>query len=396
MRCYKCNSLLTDSDYCLKCGADVSVYKIVVKASNSYYNAGLAKARVRDLTGAVTALRTSLSLNRRNIKARNLLGLVYFEMGEVARALSEWVISINLKPDKNVADVYIRKVKSNPNKLELINQSVKKYNIALSKAKEGGDDVALIQLKKVVASMPHFVKAHLLLALLYMKRNEDERALKLLNKVLKVDRNNTIALKYIDEINHTGAQGDTRVETDDGYREGKKQNKPLSGNDVIIPKNSYKEPSSGVYTVVYILLGIVIGVAIVWFLVVPSKLQNSKRESNELVRKYSEQLSGYSIQITSLTGENSDLRQKIDDLQHELSEYEGKDSSIELYESLVNATGLYLAEKYQESQDVLNGLDVTKLPTDTAKDLYTALLEADGRGLSPDTASDKETTEETH
>ena len=139
-----------------------------------------------------------------------------------------------------------------------------------------------------------------------------------------------------------------------------------------------------------------IGVAIVWFLVVPSKLQNSKRESNELVRKYSEQLSGYSIQITSLTGENSDLRQKIDDLQHELSEYEGKDSSIELYESLVNATGLYLAEKYQESQDVLNGLDVTKLPTDTAKDLYTALLEADGRGLSPDTASDKETTEETH
>ena len=27
MRCYKCNSVLTDNDYCLKCGADVSVYE---------------------------------------------------------------------------------------------------------------------------------------------------------------------------------------------------------------------------------------------------------------------------------------------------------------------------------------------------------------------------------
>ena len=391
MRCYKCNSVLSDSDYCLKCGADVSVYKTVVKASNSYYNAGLAKARVRDLTGAITELRPSLSINRRNIKARNLLGLIYFEMGEAAKALSEWVISINLKPDKNVADVYIRKVKSNPNKLEIINQAVKKYNIALAKAKEGGDDVALIQLKKVVASMPHFVKAHLLLALLYMKKNEDERALKLLHKVLKVDRNNTIALKYIDEINHTGAQGDTKVESDDGYRTGKKADKALSGNDVIIPRNSYKEPSNGVFTVVYILLGIIIGVAIVWFLVVPSKLQNTKQESNDLVKKYSEQLSVYSIQITRLTDENAELQKKVENLQQDLAGYEGTDGSMELYGSLVNATGLYLAGKYQESQDVLNGLDVTKLPTDAAKELYTALLEADDKGLNPDTATEAAT-----
>ena len=70
MRCYKCNSVLSDQDYCLKCGADVSVYKVVVKASNSYYNTGLLKAKVRDLSGAVTALKTSLSINKNNIKAR--------------------------------------------------------------------------------------------------------------------------------------------------------------------------------------------------------------------------------------------------------------------------------------------------------------------------------------
>lgn len=81
MRCYKCNNVLSDNDFCLKCGADVSAYKLVVRASNSYYNMGLARVKVRDLSGAVPALSTSLELNKNNIKARNLLGLVYYEMG---------------------------------------------------------------------------------------------------------------------------------------------------------------------------------------------------------------------------------------------------------------------------------------------------------------------------
>ena len=37
MKCYVCNSQLdNNSDYCLKCGADVSVYRIVVRTSNTY------------------------------------------------------------------------------------------------------------------------------------------------------------------------------------------------------------------------------------------------------------------------------------------------------------------------------------------------------------------------
>ena len=263
MRCYKCNSALSDHEYCLKCGADVSVYKVVVKTSNAYYNMGLAKAQVRDLSGAIQALKVSIHVNKKNIKARNLLGLVYFEMGEVAMALSQWVISLNYKPEKNVADVYIRKVKANQNKLESLNQAAKKYNFSLRKAQEEGDDVALIQLKKVISANPKFVKAYLLLALVHMKNGEEEKAAKLLIKVLKIDRNNTLALRYLDEINKTGIAKDAAV--DDSYYKGKKRG-ALSGNDVIIPRNSYREPSSGVLTVIYILLGIVIGIALMWFL----------------------------------------------------------------------------------------------------------------------------------
>ncbi|MFW5675645.1 MAG: hypothetical protein ACOCNL_05105, partial [Acetivibrio ethanolgignens] len=73
------------------------------KASNMYYNSGLEKAKVRDLSGAVDALKKSLKLNKMNTRARNLLGLVYYEMGEVVNALSEWVISKHFEEDNEMA-----------------------------------------------------------------------------------------------------------------------------------------------------------------------------------------------------------------------------------------------------------------------------------------------------
>lgn len=371
MRCYRCNSVLSDNDYCLKCGADVSVYKIVVKASNAYYNLGLSKAQVRDLSGAAVALKTSLKINKSNIKARNLLGLIYFEMGEVALALKEWVISVNLKPDKNVATVYIRKVKFNPNKLEQLAQSIKKYNFALQKLKEGGDDVALIQLKKVVALNPRFIKGYLLLALLYMKSSDADKAVKMLRKVLNIDRNNTLALRYLDEINKTGIASD--VKDNEIYYKPKK--KGLSGNDVILPPNSYKEPSSGMLTVVQILLGVVIGVALVWFLIVPSKVQNTRFESNETIKKYSEELAGKSITITNLEKQLDAATKELDLVKKELSTYKGDDGSIAMYENLVNAVSNYLDEDFDSTLLELAKLDVTKLPTDTAKALFTLLDE---------------------
>ena len=106
MKCFNCGCELSEKDFCTGCGADVGLYKKIMHISNRYYNDGLEKANVRDLSGAIVSLRQSLKFNKNHIEARNLLGLVYFEMGEVVAALSEWVISKNLRAKKNLADDY--------------------------------------------------------------------------------------------------------------------------------------------------------------------------------------------------------------------------------------------------------------------------------------------------
>lgn len=151
MNCIYCGTPLSDIDYCTGCGADITILKRVARISNLLYNEGLDKARVRDLSGAIKSLKRSLEFNKENKDARNLLGLVYFESGEVVSALTEWVISKNMNPDDNLAEYYIDKLQSNKNKLDMINQTIRKYNQALVYCREDHDDMAMIQLKKVLS-----------------------------------------------------------------------------------------------------------------------------------------------------------------------------------------------------------------------------------------------------
>ena len=104
----------------------------ILYQSNYWYNDGLRKAQIRDLSGAILSLRKSLQYNRENIAARNLLGLVYYGRGEIAEALVEWIISKNLKAHDNIANYYIENVRSSQSELEAYNQAVKKFNQCLT------------------------------------------------------------------------------------------------------------------------------------------------------------------------------------------------------------------------------------------------------------------------
>ena len=143
-------------------------YQKIIQLSKHYYNEGLERAQVHNLSGAIESLETSLRYYKGNIDARNLLGLVYYETGEWVKALREWVISVNLKPEENLAKEYVNNLRPEMNRSGRVNQSIKKYNQSLIYARNGSDDLAIIQLKKIISVSPNFLRAHQLLALIYI------------------------------------------------------------------------------------------------------------------------------------------------------------------------------------------------------------------------------------
>lgn len=341
MFCYNCGCHLSEHDFCTACGADVSVYKKIMFVSNMYYNDGLEKAGVRDLTGAINSLRQSLKFNKNNIEARNLLGLVYFEMGEFVAALSEWVISKNLRPEKNVADDYIERLQSNAARLDSINQTIKKYNQALTYCYQDSKDLAVIQLKKVLSLNPRFVRAHQLLALLYMDSEQWERAERELRKCMDIDRNNTQTLRYLKEV-------ELMLVPDESVKQGSKRKKEdavryVSDNEMIIQPLNVKEPkNSGVSTLINIGIGLVIGIAVAYWLMVPAAQSNAKAEAQKTITEISSQSDAKTARIQELEGERDKLQSQIAELEADVEGFVGNGGTMQTFDSLLTAASDYL------------------------------------------------------
>ena len=82
------------------------------KIANAYYNVGLERAQLNDLSGAAVCLKEALHYDKTCTDARNLLGLIFYEMGETADALVQWIISYNFDPDpvNNRADHFLDEI----------------------------------------------------------------------------------------------------------------------------------------------------------------------------------------------------------------------------------------------------------------------------------------------
>ena len=136
---------------------------------------------------------------------------LYFETGEVVAALSEWVISKNLQPTRNLASEYIGRLQANGNKLKAINDTIRKYNHALLLCREGHEDMASIQLRRILSQNPKLIKGYHLLALIQIKNGEWSRARRTLRKAAKIDKTNTTTLRFLREVDEqTGVT--TRLE----------------------------------------------------------------------------------------------------------------------------------------------------------------------------------------
>ena len=371
MFCYNCGCLLSEKDFCTGCGADVGLYKKIMYVSNRFYNDGLDKAQVRDLSGAVTSLRQCLKLNKYHIDARNLLGLVYFERGEVVAALSEWIMSKNTRSEKNIADDYIEMLQNNPGRLDTYKQTIKKYNMALTYCQQDGQDLAVIQLKKVVSMNPKFVQARQLLALLYMNSQEWEKAKKELERALRIDANNTITLRYLKEVGEMMPTEEERV---------KKRREAVvyqSGNETVIQPVGKKE-AAGLQTILNIAIGIALGVGVAWFLLLPSQIQQVKSESNDRYREVSEQLDAKTVEVNELTAQIDQLNEEKKDLTNSLSAAQEANAAIEANTDLIEVALMYMNKTQDELviADALEQIDQDYLANEASesfRNLYDAV-----------------------
>ena len=116
--CPHCGAQVRKNGYCSECYLPLSMLKKAQNTSNYYYNIGYDRASARDLSGAIESLLQALRYNKRNVPARNLLGLIYYEMGEAVQAMSEWVMSINYQQENNLATKYLKELKKDPARLE--------------------------------------------------------------------------------------------------------------------------------------------------------------------------------------------------------------------------------------------------------------------------------------
>lgn len=317
----------------------------IIRLSNAYYNMGLEKAQVRDMSGAVLCLRQSLRLYKMNIDARNLLGLIYYETGEVVDALAEWIISSNYRRKGNIANQYLGQLQNNEEALNEMEMAARKYNQALVLLQDNSEDLAILQVNKVLNLNPRFVKAYQLAALIYIKRKSYGRAERLLKKAQTIDRTNAVTMRYLDELKVIASKR--------RKRRGEPEEAPmeaLSADDVIIP--TYKENSGGWKTVASLLVGIGFGLACCYYLVMPQQVKRQNDGFNQTIVSLNEKLNDREGEIINLNSRIEALEQQISGLEGDL------DSTNNTYTNQLAAyTNLLLSVRNFRNNDYLGGVN---------------------------------------
>lgn len=326
------------------------------RIANAYYNQGLALARQRDLTGAAAALKKSLRFDKFQTDARNLLGLIYLEIGEAGSALCQWVISLNLQEQDNLAEEYLQRVQGSGGYLETADQAAKKYNQALVYAQNENEDLAVLLLMRMLDDFPNYVKAQELLALLYIRHEDYIKAGRCLYQVLKVDCYNPTAQRYMAVAKHNTG----KAEVEKRKLKNAFSHRQMQDDDIIIPP-SYKE-NTGWQSVMNILVGLILGVAVVYFLIMPAKQEAMNALHNKEQLANLEQINQKSLEIDSLMQQLEDAKKAQEAAEGSLEAMEADSGGvISQYQNMVKLLEAYRAEDAKNAAVLYTSMDMSVL-----------------------------------
>ena len=343
----------------------------LARRSNFWYNEGLKRAKMRDLTGATISLKKSLKYNHENVMARNLLGLVYFGYGEITEALVHWIISKNQKAHENIANYYIKMIQDAPKELEAYDQAFQKFNQCLVYCRQNGEDLAIIQLKKLTSMHPIYLKAHQLLALLYLQTKQYSEAKRVLKKAHKLDKTNPITLAYIYELTQKRKKAQAEFRAKASPEQVVTYN--LGNETIIQPTDIGSKEKAKMRRIMNAIIVTILGIAVCWFLIIPAIKQSQAFQTNKDIVAYSDEIAAQKAELSALKKELQTYRSVTENAQSAQStaastqaSYEALEVIAEQYSSgavshadmanaLLTVNGASLGEKgakrYQELKD---------------------------------------------
>ncbi|MBR6616149.1 MAG: hypothetical protein IKK95_09365, partial [Lachnospiraceae bacterium] len=277
----------------------------------------------------------------------------------------------HLQPDGNRADRYLDKVQRKPGQLEHASNLIRKYNQALIHAQNGSDDLAVLQLKRIVEEKPNFVKAHLLLALLYIGHEDYTKAGKSLYKVLQIDKNNRRAERYMEYVKSKTGKADVekrKLKNAFNHRE-------MEDNDVILPP-TYKE-NTGWQSIINIGIGLALGVIVVLFMILPARDRSLNYQHNQEMRIYADKLNLANQEADKLRKEAQQLETEKEKAETDLENLLGdSDSTLVQYQTLVEILQAYRIEDFETAVKLYINLDTAKITNENMINIL-AEVEAD-------------------
>ncbi|MCY6371511.1 tetratricopeptide repeat protein [Clostridium ganghwense] len=160
--------------------------------SNKLYLKALNKYQSGYIDEAIDICEESISTNMKNRASLNLKGLLYYLKGDIDSANAIWKLNYEVNDD-GVSKKYLQSLKEDEKKLTL-------YANAIGLIKELNIKEALEILMECKESDYNCINVDNAIATCYIKLGKYEKATEYVNKVLKIDKKNDVALRNKKEL----------------------------------------------------------------------------------------------------------------------------------------------------------------------------------------------------
>lgn len=358
MKCPNCGFSFTHGNLCPHCGVDIIIFEKTRLSSLRLYNKGLALANASCLCRAIVTLEQSLLFDKNNIEARNLIGLLYYEVGHIGDALKHWIISTSIKEKENIAFSYMEKLQSNARFIDKMNDAILYYNKALVYLQQDNTDLAIIQLKRAIDFNKNLIDAHNLLTLCYIYQKQFNLAQAHLQKVLLIDQQNETALSYAEDAHLSLG------------KKGKQKKEPaLDISAAKTTKRIYSNRSAIKKTGIISFIAGSVATSIVLFVLVFPGLQEVAIQAEQEAQA---QTASSNKSIPLSADDIEKLQREVLTLREENQQYQAKEELQTNLDALDTAIALQEEENYEEAAVILSSIDTSVFPEDKKQSYLTA------------------------